>query len=554
MSEPARKLVIFADGTANAYGGSSTNVWRMYQALDTANQRGRYFRGVGTSSNRYLRAIDGALGLGVPSTVRKAYRFLCWNYRPGDEIHLVGFSRGAFTVRTLAGMIAFQGLMPREIDGHAVTNEEMRRNTRGAWRAYRTQTAPLTGWRRFSLATIGRPLIETCSRFYRRMMGYKTHDQVETARDQGAIAPGQVKIAFMGLYDTVEAYGLPVKELLAAFDQFLWPITFRNHKVAGCVQVVRHALSLDDCRLTFHPVHCERKTPDQDIKEVWFAGSHADVGGGYPDDALAFQPLVWMADAAALRFNEAEVAKWGKRLTPAALTHDSRSGAASFYRFAPRRIAAPGAEDAALPLLHPSVREKIHEGNDGYGPVSLYRSFAWEDGAAAPPLAPRARDLAALQVITDRCQLATLILLLLSPQIGPWLAALLPWLPDPAIPGAAAIVKGTPFYLKPHVQVVVDHPVIIGLLLVLLVGLNRLAGWLGSAVQDEARVMWQPGLTLAPSPTRDRLVRLGAWLRARKTLRAAVRLGAAVAMPLLFFAGAWLMAKILLEMYWAAMS
>jgi len=115
-----RRIVIFADGTGNAFSQQESNVWRMYRALergpgpDGAEQIARYIPGVGTASNPVIRAIDGATGFGVPSNVRKLYRFLCWNWREGDEIHMIGFSRGAFTLRTLAGMIRFQGLMPRD--------------------------------------------------------------------------------------------------------------------------------------------------------------------------------------------------------------------------------------------------------------------------------------------------------------------------------------------------------------------------------------------------------------------------------------------------------
>jgi uncharacterized protein (DUF2235 family) len=107
-----KKIVIFADGTGNSFTTQESNIWRLYAALDKTEKSGatpaelqlaRYIPGVGTASNRVLRLIDGATGIGVPSNVRKLYRFLCWNWQPGDEIYLFGFSRGAFTVRTLAG-------------------------------------------------------------------------------------------------------------------------------------------------------------------------------------------------------------------------------------------------------------------------------------------------------------------------------------------------------------------------------------------------------------------------------------------------------------------
>ena len=113
---PPRKYVLFADGTGNAFTKQESNVWRLYEALDRTkpNQVAFYIKGVGTASWAPLATLDGATGIGVPSNVRKLYRFLCWNWEPGDEIYIFGFSRGAFTARTLAGLISSQGLVPAE--------------------------------------------------------------------------------------------------------------------------------------------------------------------------------------------------------------------------------------------------------------------------------------------------------------------------------------------------------------------------------------------------------------------------------------------------------
>ena len=144
---PPRKLVVFADGTGNAFTKQASNVWRLYEALDRTrpDQVAYYIKGVGTAGWAPLAAIDGATGIGVPANVRKLYRFLCWNWEPGDEIYILGFSRGAFTARTLAGLIASQGLMPAMIDENTVSHAEMLRNAMAAWREYRRETVP---WRK----------------------------------------------------------------------------------------------------------------------------------------------------------------------------------------------------------------------------------------------------------------------------------------------------------------------------------------------------------------------------------------------------------------------
>ncbi|MHC2345521.1 phospholipase effector Tle1 domain-containing protein [Bradyrhizobium barranii] len=141
-----RKLVLFADGTGNAFTAQESSVWRLYEALDHTqpDQIAHYIKGVGTAGWAPLAAIDGATGIGVPSNVRKLYRFLCWNWREGDEIYIFGFSRGAFTARTLAALIASQGLVPAEIKGEPVSHAEMERNAMSAWREYRKRIGGLS--------------------------------------------------------------------------------------------------------------------------------------------------------------------------------------------------------------------------------------------------------------------------------------------------------------------------------------------------------------------------------------------------------------------------
>src|SRR5437763_436056 len=108
-----RRIVLFADGTGNAFRTQGSNIWRLYEALDKGpDQVAYYIKGVGTSPLKPLSALDGATGFGVPSNVRKLYRFLCDTWEPGDEIFMFGFSRGAFTIRTLIGLIDEEGLVP----------------------------------------------------------------------------------------------------------------------------------------------------------------------------------------------------------------------------------------------------------------------------------------------------------------------------------------------------------------------------------------------------------------------------------------------------------
>jgi len=392
-----RKIVIFADGTGNSFSVQESNVWRLYRALDKTEQNGkakqiaRYIPGVGTSGNAMIRMIDGVTGIGVPSNVRKLYRFLCWNWTPDDEIYLFGFSRGAFTVRTLASLVAMQGLMPREVEGRRVTGPEMSRNAMAAWLAYRAETAPLVAkgksplnplnWQMNPLISVVRAARDGITWLKRRAFGQATHGQVLAALPKDRQA-GKVPIRFMGVFDTVEAYGMPVEELTSIWNRLIWPIKFRNGRASPVVQKIRHALSLDDERKSFRPIRFNVSPrpdgkPVPETQELWFAGVHSDVGGGYPDDETSYEPFLWIAGEAArqeLVFDDQELARYRNRLYPQALIHDSRQGLASIYRYCPRMV-RDHPDFGGKPVAHHSVVEKMVSGASGYVPLGLPEGF-----------------------------------------------------------------------------------------------------------------------------------------------------------------------------------
>jgi uncharacterized protein (DUF2235 family) len=368
-ARPPRKYVLFADGTGNAFTKQESNVWRLYEALDRTkpNQVAYYIKGVGTASWAPLAALDGATGIGVPSNVRKLYRFLCWNWEPGDEIYIFGFSRGAFTARTLAGLISSQGLVPAEIDGLPVSHAEMQRNAAAAWRAYRRRTVP---WHK-SLPTIwlARMIRDILLAVYHFILRQRPYGEVRAAMD----GRREVGIDFLGVFDTVEAFGVPIEELRTAIDWAIWPISFRNHVLPQRVRRARHALSLDEERTTFHPIRFDHETDDPRIKEVWFAGVHSDVGGGYPDGTLSFVPLVWMAEQVEsdLHFQPGEINHFRAYQSAMGPMHDSRSGAAVMYRYGPRHIGEDPKVDGGPPVVHFAVVERMLHGSDDYAPVTL---------------------------------------------------------------------------------------------------------------------------------------------------------------------------------------
>jgi uncharacterized protein (DUF2235 family) len=515
-----RKIVVFADGTGNAFSAQESNVWRLYQALDKqvrpdmSQQVARYIEGVGTSGNAVLRMIDGATGIGVPSNVRKLYRFLCWTWAPGDEIYFFGFSRGAFTVRTLAALVAMQGLMPREIDGRPVASTEMSRNAMGAWLAYRTETSPLVAkgtspwnplnWQMSPHVSAIRGLRDAVTWIKRRALGQMLHREVLAAQPSNRKA-GAVPVRFMGLFDTVEAYGMPVEELRSVWNRLIWPIRFRNRRCSPVVGKVRHALSLDDERLSFHPIRFDvgprpDGRPVPETQELWFAGVHSDVGGGYPNDEIAYGPMLWMAEEAAqqeLVFDPVALSRFRTRLNPRAEIHDSRQGLASIYRYAPRFVAV-GPETGGAAVVHGSVMDKLGSGTSGYAPLGLPPTFeVYPDGGAR--WAGRHDSGLQQDALTQR-----LVGRLIRRRKGTnWLTILsvlalasLPFVTEspplnPLVRGIGGVVGGlVPGWAMLWVESLLANWKISGPIVALLLGIYFANDALGYRIRDAARKLW----------------------------------------------------------------
>jgi uncharacterized protein (DUF2235 family) len=288
-----RRIVLLSDGTGNSSANFwRTNVWRTFSSLDLTNdaQVACYDDGVGTSSFKPLAMLGGALGIGLRSNVINLYKFACRNYRTqGDEIFGFGFSRGAFTIRVTIGLILDQGL----IAATNMSDSELDRQAKRAYRAYHKRHFH-TNW-------------------YLMLQGLKKLcGKQPSSPTSFSIPAGRIKpvIRFLGLWDTVAAYGLPIDEMTRGVSQWIWPLELPSHTLHPDVKRACHALSLDDERTTFHPVLWnERNQPppppgqtrytfNETLSQVWFAGVHANVGGGYPDDSLAQIPLYWIIEEA----------------------------------------------------------------------------------------------------------------------------------------------------------------------------------------------------------------------------------------------------------------
>jgi uncharacterized protein (DUF2235 family) len=383
----AKNIVLLSDGTGNAASSIwRTNVWRIFQSIDLtgAEQVACYDDGVGTSSFKPLAILGGAFGWGLKRNVIHLYKFLCRNYALDSKIYAFGFSRGAFTIRVLMGLVAKEGLVPYttedDLDGKAIAAYREFRRAR-----YRTNAGALL-----------RPLRDLWVALKSTVLARERYDVAQNVR--------VTSIHFLGLWDTVAAYGLPVDEWTIGIDRYIWPLELPDRKLWSAVERACHALSLDDERTTFHPVLWdEDRVPEGKITQVWFSGMHANVGGGYPDDSLAGVPLLWImrqAEAAGLQFKvspqqpDALLVAKSARDKDGRL-YDSRAGLASYYRYGPRDVEALCLDNQngvkiALSKVHESVFARMASKATAYAPIGLPKSYVVvkEDGTIAPQGSP----------------------------------------------------------------------------------------------------------------------------------------------------------------------
>lgn len=258
-----KRLVVCSDGTWNTPDQedrgtlSPTNVVRTARAVAPTAPDGTcqvvfYDQGVGTARG-LERITGGAFGKGLYRNVQDAYRFLVNNYDEGDEIWLFGFSRGAYTARSCAGLIRNAGLL-RKIHAHKFPEAEA---------LYRHRD--------------------------------KAPDS-EAARAFRAEYSHQPRVHFIGVWDTVGALGIPI----AGLHWFRRKkFNFHDVQLSSTVHNAFHALAIDERRTPFRPAIWEtRPGADQRVEQTWFAGVHSNVGGGYQDHDLADLAFLWMVERA----------------------------------------------------------------------------------------------------------------------------------------------------------------------------------------------------------------------------------------------------------------
>jgi Uncharacterized alpha/beta hydrolase domain (DUF2235) len=319
-----------------------------------------YHDGVGTESVKWFAMLTGATGWGLSRNVRQLYGELARVYAPGDKIFLFGFSRGAFTVRALAGLIHACGIL--DLSRYS-TNGAFDRAVRDAYYEYRQL---YNSWLTRLFHETKKLTPERVAELRRRF----SVDVPEFANpDAGRLIP------FMGVWDTVDAVGLPVAA--AEFvNRVIYAYKFPDRFLNLSVGHACHALALDEERESFAPVLWnELKTEEPErIEQVWFSGVHSNVGGGYPRQGMSLVALDWImgkAEQHGLRFIPAERLMYRYHADVDDKMYDSRAGIGVFYRWLPRDVQQLCDENGVSPKVHRSVFERIARNTEGYAPGSL---------------------------------------------------------------------------------------------------------------------------------------------------------------------------------------
>ncbi len=331
-----RNIVVLSDGiTGDGGEGARTNVDRLFRMLldRSAEQVVFYDPGVGTGGAGRTGRIGG---LGISRSIKQCYEFVFQNFRAGDRLYLLGLGRGATTVRSLSSLIEHFGILPG-------SRRELVREACDIYRAAEDE---------YDLRARSKAFVER-------------HHTLWT------------RVKFLGVWDTVQAVGLPSFAKLGPLVDKLFGHRFHNLRLSPCVDVAIQALAIDDERRAFAPSLWDAQIePGQVMRQVWFAGTHSDVVGGYAETGLSDLALEWM-----LRY----AVEQGLLLYPRhqqviksnadGLMHDSRSGLGRLYR---RKRRSWPDERPDLPTVHQSVIDRQGNRANDYQPWILTDTEAYD--------------------------------------------------------------------------------------------------------------------------------------------------------------------------------
>ncbi len=336
-----KRIVICADGTWNRRDQVDeesgrrrpTNVTKIARAVcprsgANVDQIVFYHDGLGTRGP-LDRTTGGAFGSGIEENIRNLYRSIVYNYEPGDELFLFGFSRGAFTVRTLVGFMNLVGLIEKDDDYYV-------------------------------------PEIYRCYEQGKREGSPEWDEAFHNVRDKRPCPP----IRFIGVWDTVGALGAP--GVIGRVASALNGNKYAYHDVGlnDQVQAAYHALAIDERRQPFLPTLWERPPGwPGELEQAWFAGVHSNVGGGYRPDGLANEALHWIAGKAVshgLEIDHTYLEHFEPHYN--SVLHDSMSMKYRVFGSGVRRIGAHASHGESI---HQSAIDRMNDAACSYAPANL---------------------------------------------------------------------------------------------------------------------------------------------------------------------------------------
>jgi len=305
----SKNIVLCLDGTWNgpdnkdkAGNQTPTNVQKLFEALSgsgplgpaddekefpasassgaSPSQVGKYINGIGASDNALAQAVEGAVGLGLVARVIRGYTYLSRVYEPGDNLFILGFSRGAYTARSLAGFVTRQGLLDWKAMNLVAGSQESYSAGLAAWQQYKKTIFQNKGSVLQDLA----------------LVVSAPHDSFDLGLHPAPKLQfvDNVPVTAVGVWDTVGALGIPDIEerdgSAVRVDVFQFCDSILNAKVAHGF----HAVAIDEQRVDFTPTLWDAR---DGVVQVLFPGAHADVGGGYTlaESGLSNAGLAWMA-------------------------------------------------------------------------------------------------------------------------------------------------------------------------------------------------------------------------------------------------------------------
>jgi hypothetical protein len=363
-----KHIFVCCDGTWNAptavHDGVPvpTNVVRFYNCIaeqagkapDAIRQLRYYHPGIGASGSMLRRIYEGATGSGISQHIRSAYKWLGDNFRPEDKMFLVGFSRGAYTVRSLVGLLHRVGLIERP------TWDEVA----DAYGHYRRNRSPNA--------------VAELDAFRQRLGG------------RLAVPP----VHFVGVWDTVGALGIPLSPPLSWIAYGLWRNQFHDTSLSSTVRNAYHAVAIDEQRASFAPTLWTvpaQGTLNASVEQAWFPGVHADVGGGYREIGLSDGALDWMLQKATTANAEFDLNLMKQiRPDPQGALHDSYRGIFGLARSEPRSMPFLGTAPPDPPpsqTLHSSVVARRSNPPIAQCPYRTSRRLAVGERACLPVFA-----------------------------------------------------------------------------------------------------------------------------------------------------------------------